>query len=59
VKLDGQELLTTQFYFAGELDLQGNDAAMLIETAPAEDDDGNPILVGQRDIILSVPLTGS
>lgn len=56
VKQDGQELLTTQFYFADEINLQGNDAAMLIDTAPAEDDAGNPILVGQRDIILSIPL---
>lgn len=56
VKLDGQELLTTQFYFAGEIDLQGDDKAMLIATAPAEDDAGNPILIGERDIVLSVPI---
>jgi hypothetical protein len=30
---------------------------MLIDTVPAEDDAGNPILVGERDIILSMPLT--
>ena len=53
VKLDGQELLTTQFYFAGEIDLQGDDAAMLIATEPAQDEAGNEILVGQRDIILN------
>jgi len=56
VKLDGQELLTTQFYFSGEIDLQGDDAAMLITTAPAENDAGNPILIGERDIILSIPI---
>lgn len=53
VKLDGQELLTTQFYFAGEINLQGDDAAMLITTKPAQDEAGNEILVGQRDIILN------
>jgi protocatechuate 3,4-dioxygenase beta subunit len=57
VKLDGQELLTTQFYFAGEIDLQGDDAALLITTAPAEDDAGDPILIGERDIILSMPIS--
>jgi protocatechuate 3,4-dioxygenase beta subunit len=56
VKLDDHELLTTQFYFSGEIDLQGDDAAMLITTAPAENDAGNPILVGERDIILSMPI---
>ena len=53
VKLDGQELLTTQFYFAGEIDLQGDEAAMLIATVPSEDAEGNSILVGERDIILN------
>ena len=53
VKRDGQELLTTQFYFAGEINLQGDDAAMLITTESAQDADGNTILTGQRDIILN------
>lgn len=53
VKLDGQELLTTQFYFAGEIELQGDDAAMLITTKPVQDEAGNEILVGQRDIIVN------
>jgi len=53
IKLDGQELLTTQFYFTGEIDLQGDDAAMLITTEPTQDADGNAILIGQRDIILN------
>ncbi len=57
VKLDGQELLTTQFYFAGEIELQGDDASMLISTTPAENDAGKPILVGERDIILSIPIS--
>ncbi len=54
VKQNGQELLTTQFYFAGEIDLQGSDAAMLIATEPAEDEAGISILRGQRDIILNI-----
>ncbi len=56
VKLDGRELLTTQFYFAGEIDLRGNDAAMLIDLQPAQDPQGSPILVGERDIILNADL---
>lgn len=54
VKLDGQELLTTQFYFAGEIDLQGPEALMLIDAQPDADEAGNPILSGQRDIFLNV-----
>lgn len=54
VKQDGRELLTTQFYFASEIDLQGNDAAMLIATEPAQDEAGRSILKGQRDIILNL-----
>jgi protocatechuate 3,4-dioxygenase beta subunit len=59
VKRDGQELLTTQFYFAGEVDLQGADALMLIDTQPDVDEAGNPILTGQRDIFLNVSASGS
>lgn len=57
VKRDEQELLTTQFYFAGEIDLQGDDAAMLITTEPTQDEAGNEILVGKRDIILNFTQT--
>lgn len=53
VKQNGQELITTQFYFANEAN---EDPALLINPAPAADDNGNPILVGQRDIVLSIPL---
>lgn len=56
VRLDGEELLTTQFYFAGEIDLQGDDAAMLIAAEPGLDAAGSPILLGKRDIILNVDL---
>ena len=53
LKLDGQELLTTQFYFANEIELQGDDAAMLINLESSADAQGNPILVGTRDVILN------
>ncbi len=52
VELNGQELLTSQFYFAGETDLQGEEAALLITAVPGQDAGGNPILIGARDIIL-------
>jgi protocatechuate 3,4-dioxygenase beta subunit len=58
VLLGGQEVLTSQFYFAGEIDLQGAEALMLIDAQPAKDDAGNDILVGQRDIFLNVPPAG-
>lgn len=58
VRLDGQEVLTTQFYFAGEIDLQGAEAMMLIDAQPGVDDDGNAILVGERDIFLNVGAAG-
>ena len=54
VRLDGQELLTTQFYFAGEIDLQGAEAMMLIDARPGEDEAGQAILIGERDIFLNV-----
>ncbi len=53
IKLADRELLTTQFYFSGEVNLQGDDAALLIAAEPAQDEAGNPILKGQRDIILN------
>jgi protocatechuate 3,4-dioxygenase beta subunit len=54
VKRDGQELLTTQFYFAGEINLQGADALMLLDTRPDVDEAGNPILTSRRDIFLNI-----
>lgn len=53
VKLNGAELLITQFYFAEEINLRGDEAALLISTTPGQDEDGNMILTGQRDIILN------
>ncbi len=62
VKMNGQELLTTQFYFADDV-LSSGDAlarsagdalgALLVEVTAGTDDAGNPLLLGQRDVILS------
>lgn len=65
IKLDGQELLTTQFYFADDPELA--DEAMFNQIGPdgeylvislqeTQDNDGNAILVGQRDVILNTTL---
>lgn len=68
VKMNGQELLTTQFYFADDV-LASGDAlarsaggaltALLVEVTMGMDDAGNPLLLGQRDIILSGYQAGS
>ncbi len=49
IKADGAELLTTQFYFEG-------DPALLITVTDGVDANGNPILVGERDVILQQEL---
>ena len=54
IKRDGAELLTTQFYFADEVSFSGDEAHLVVDLAPAEDDDGNPVWVGARDIILNL-----
>ncbi len=59
VRLDGQELLTTQFYFADEIALRGDDAAMLLTTTSATDAAGNAILRAERDIVLRQSLAGN
>lgn len=56
VKLKGQELLTTQFYFAGETTLTGDGAQLLIALEAGQDAEGNPVWTGERDIVLSVPV---
>lgn len=65
VKYEGQELLTTQFYFAGDPELadeamfnqvEGDGVHLIISLAEGQDTNGNPILVGLRDIILNVDL---
>lgn len=67
VKLNGQELLTTQFYFdidetlttQGMFLQDGSDgSALIISVTQTPDDQGNLWWVGQRDIVLSVQVTG-
>ena len=66
VKLDGQELLTTQFYFEGDPELAGESmftqtenegAHLVISLEEGQDESSQPILVGQRDIVLNVALS--
>jgi protocatechuate 3,4-dioxygenase beta subunit len=52
IKLGGRELLTTQFYFPGDVSFSGDEANLVVNLAPAEDDAGRPIWVGERDIVL-------
>lgn len=68
VKQDDQELLTTQIYFDGDPSLAadgvfldgGNENGHLVMNLElGQDANGNPILVGQHDIILSANLSGS
>ena len=67
VRYDGNELLTTQFYFEGDPELAGeamfNQASgdgvqLIISLTEGQDAGGGPILIGQRDIILNVDLPG-
>lgn len=65
ILLESQELLTTQFYFADDPDLAnepffttGDGAHLLITLAEAQDASGNPVLAGQRDIVLALDLSG-
>ncbi|MCB8981997.1 MAG: hypothetical protein H6657_31705 [Ardenticatenaceae bacterium] len=52
VKLNGETLITSQFYFAS--DNSGQPAPLIITLTPGEDAAGNTIQTGQRDIILNV-----
>lgn len=63
VRLDGQELLTTQFYFEGDPELANESMFnqtdsggehLIINLVEGQDVNGNPISVGQRDIVLSL-----
>lgn len=54
VRVGGDVVLTTQFYFANEVALTGVDAMLLVELVPAENDEGAPIWVGARDIVLDL-----
>jgi protocatechuate 3,4-dioxygenase beta subunit len=67
VKLGGNELLTTQFYFEGDPELAGEamfDQAggegvhLIISLTERQDANDNPIFFGRRDIILNIDLSG-
>lgn len=62
VRLEGRELLTTQFYFDNDPEMAGDrvvasagDAlqALIMEVMEGVDAEGNAILIGRRDIVLS------
>lgn len=53
VRRGGEEVLTTQFYFGNEVSFAGAEVHLLIGMAPGEDDAGNPVWIGERDIVLS------
>jgi protocatechuate 3,4-dioxygenase beta subunit len=66
VKFEGKELLTTQFYFEGDAELaneamfnqtEGDGVHLIISLTEEQDTNGNSILIGQRDIVLSVDLS--
>ena len=68
VKAGQQELLTTQIYFDGDPSLEAdgiflggrNENVHLVMTlAAGQDGDGNPILVGEYDIILNTTLSAN
>ena len=46
--------MTTQFYFAQDVTFSGDEALLLIEMSPAEDDLGRPVWVGERDLFLNI-----
>ncbi len=58
-------MLTTQFYFEGDENLsvdslyaeaREDGLAMMMNITQGTDSNGNPILIGERDIVLSVAL---
>ena len=61
VRMDGRELLTTQFYFSNDANA-GSDrifagagaevSALIMEIEEGLDSEGNPVLLGRRDIVL-------
>jgi protocatechuate 3,4-dioxygenase beta subunit len=65
-KLEGKELLTTQFYFEGDSELadesmfnqtQGDGIHLIITLIEGQDSSGEPVLLGERDVILNVELS--
>ncbi|MDE0631852.1 MAG: protocatechuate 3,4-dioxygenase [Caldilineaceae bacterium] len=66
VRMDGRELLTTQFYFSNDPNA-GSDqifagageevSALIMEIEEGRDSEGNSVLIGQRDIVLRAVLS--
>jgi protocatechuate 3,4-dioxygenase, beta subunit len=60
VKLNGQELLTSQLYpEGGPAGPSGQDASLILALAAGQDVAGNPVYTAQRDIVLSQDLSGA
>ena len=66
LKFEGKELLTTQFYFHDDTQLEdeamftqvgGEGEHLIISLVEGEDADGSSIWVGERDLVLNVDLT--
>jgi len=66
VRLTGKELLTTQFYFSNDPEATGDSifagagaevSALIMEVEEGVDFEGNPALIGRRDIILRIDLS--
>ena len=66
VGLDGRDLLTTQFYFSNDAEASqdrifagaGEEvSALIMAVEEGFDDEGNPALIGRRDIILRTELS--
>lgn len=66
IRLAGTELLTTQFYFSNDLEAAGDSifagagaevSALIMEVEEGVDFEGNPALIGRRDIILRTDLS--
>jgi protocatechuate 3,4-dioxygenase beta subunit len=55
VKLDGQEVLTSQFYFSGDERIAGNQLpeTIVVTTVPGAGQAGEPVLVGRKDVVLA------
>ena len=65
IKYAGEALLTTQFYFEGDADLDdeamftqvgGEGQHLIVSLSEGKDSDGNAILIGQRDVILNTAM---
>jgi protocatechuate 3,4-dioxygenase beta subunit len=67
VKVNGEEILTSQFYFQNDPEVEnqayfspsgGEGYYLLISIDEGQDTQGAPLLIGERDIVLNVNLSG-